>query len=105
VRAEEKVDRQARILEAVLGLLARQGISGVSMRSVAREANVALGLVNYHYADKTSLIGAALRRIEEQDGRRRGRAVRTGERARAPARQARRDALLTAIVAATHRDR
>jgi TetR/AcrR family transcriptional regulator, cholesterol catabolism regulator len=67
VRAEEKVDRQARILEAVLGLLARQGISGVSMRSVAREADVALGLVNYHYADKTSLIGAALRRIEEQD--------------------------------------
>src|SRR5690242_4957964 len=37
------------------------------MRSVAREADVALGLVNYHYADKTSLIGAALRRIEEQD--------------------------------------
>jgi TetR/AcrR family transcriptional regulator, cholesterol catabolism regulator len=67
VRAEEKVDRQARILEAVLGLLARHGISGVSMRSVAREADVALGLVNYHYADKTSLIGAALRRIEEQD--------------------------------------
>jgi AcrR family transcriptional regulator len=67
VSAEERVDRQARILEAVLGLLARHGISGVSMRSVAREADVALGLVNYHYADKTSLIRAALHRIEEQD--------------------------------------
>lgn len=65
--AEAKVDRQARILEAVLRLLARQGISGVSMRAVAREADVALGLVNYHYADKVSLIRAALRRIEEQD--------------------------------------
>ena len=65
--ADEKVDRQARILEAVLRLLAQRGISGVSMRAVAREADVALGLVNYHYADKVSLIRAALRRIEEQD--------------------------------------
>ena len=51
MRAEEKLDRQAWILEAVLGLLARHGISGVSMRSVAREADVALGLVHYHFAD------------------------------------------------------
>lgn len=59
--------RRERILDAVVGLLSRQGISGVSMRAVAREAGVALGLVNYYYADKTSLIGAALRRVEEQD--------------------------------------
>jgi len=30
------------------------------MRAVAREAGVSLGLVNYHYADKTRLIAAAL---------------------------------------------
>jgi AcrR family transcriptional regulator len=63
----QKVDRQARILEAAVDLLAREGISGVSMRAVAREAGVSLGLVNYHFQDKTSLIGAALRRVEEQD--------------------------------------
>lgn len=67
VNAEEKVDREARILEAVLTLMARRGISGVSMRAVAREANVALGLVNYYYEDKASLIAAALRRVEQQD--------------------------------------
>lgn len=39
----------------------------MSMRAVAREAGVSLGLVNYHYEDKTSLIRAALHRIEEQD--------------------------------------
>ena len=61
------MDRQALILEAVVSLLSRHGISGLSMRAVAREAGVALGLVNYYYADKTSLIRAALRRIEEQD--------------------------------------
>jgi TetR/AcrR family transcriptional regulator, cholesterol catabolism regulator len=48
-------------------LLAQRGISGVSIRAVAREAGVALGLVNYYYDDKVSLIAAALRRIEEQD--------------------------------------
>jgi len=34
---------------------------------VAREANVALGLVNYYYEGKASLIAAALRRVEEYD--------------------------------------
>ena len=67
VNARTKVDRQALILEAVLTLLSRRGISGVSMRAVAREANVALGLVNYYYDDKTRLIAAALHRVEEQD--------------------------------------
>jgi AcrR family transcriptional regulator len=60
-------DRQERILDAALRLLARGGISSVSMRAVAREAGVSLGLVNYHYDDKASLIRAALHRIEEQD--------------------------------------
>jgi AcrR family transcriptional regulator len=59
--------RQARILDAVLTLLAQQGISGVSIRAVAREAGVAVGLVGYYYADKTSLIRAALQRIEADD--------------------------------------
>lgn len=66
-RAGGRPDRQGRILDAVIDLLAREGISGVSMRAVAREAAVSLGLVNYHFADKTSLIKAALRRIEAQD--------------------------------------
>jgi AcrR family transcriptional regulator len=63
----EEVDRQGRILQAVIDLLGREGISGVSMRAVAREAGVALGLVNYYFEDKTSLIRAALLRMEEQD--------------------------------------
>ena len=64
--APEK-DRQERILDAVVALLGRHGISGVSMRAVAREAGVALGLVNYYFEDKGSLIRAALRRIEQDD--------------------------------------
>lgn len=60
-------DRQERILDATLSLLARHGIAGVSIRSVAREAGVALGLVNYYFDDKTGLVRSALLRIEEQD--------------------------------------
>lgn len=62
-----RADRQEQILDAVVRLLARSGISGVSIRSVAREAGVAHGLVGYYYQDKVGLIGAALRRIEEAD--------------------------------------
>lgn len=65
--SQPRGDRQARILDAVLAILSREGISGVSMRAVAAEAGVALGLVNYHYTDKTSLIAAALRRVEARD--------------------------------------
>jgi len=67
VNSGEQLDRQSRILEAALDLLSRHGISGVNMRAVAREAGVALGLVNYYYDDKTSLIRAALHRIDEHD--------------------------------------
>jgi TetR/AcrR family transcriptional regulator, cholesterol catabolism regulator len=62
-----RLDGKARILQAVIDLLARNGISGVSMRAVAREAGVSLGLLSYHYEDKTDLIRAALHRIEESD--------------------------------------
>jgi AcrR family transcriptional regulator len=55
------------LVEAVLRLLSRDGIAGVSMRAVAREAGVALGLVHYYFEDKTTLIAAALRQVEEQD--------------------------------------
>lgn len=65
--AAGKVDRRALILEAVLRVLGRDGISGVSMRAVSREAGVALGLLHYYFDDKTALIAAALRQIEEHD--------------------------------------
>lgn len=66
-RRAPRGDRQEQILDAVLRLLAQHGISGVSIRAVGREAGVAPGLVGYYFPDKTELIGAALRRIEEQD--------------------------------------
>lgn len=57
------------MLDAVVAVLARGGIAAVSMRAVAKEAGVALGLMNYYFDDKTALIAAALRRIGESDAR------------------------------------
>ena len=62
-------DKENRILDAVLAVLARDGIAAVSMRAVARQADVALGLMNYYFDNKTSLIAAALRRLGDEDAR------------------------------------
>ena len=62
-------EKEERILDAVVAVLGRGGIAAVSMRAVAREADVALGLMNYYFDDKTALIAAALRRIGESDAR------------------------------------
>lgn len=60
-------EKEERILDAVLAVLAQHGISGVSMRAVAREAGVALGLATYYFTDKTTLVAAALERLGAQD--------------------------------------
>lgn len=60
-------DREADIVDAALAVLARDGIGGVSMRAVAQAAGVSLGLANYYFTDKTTLVCAALRRIGDQD--------------------------------------
>ena len=65
--ADTLVMADERILDATLAVLAREGIAGVSMRAVAREAGVAVGLANYHFDNKTALICAALRRVGDQD--------------------------------------
>ena len=51
----------------MLAVLAQHGIAGVSMRAVAREAGVALGLATYYFTDKTTLVAAALQRLGTQD--------------------------------------
>ena len=52
-----------------MAVLARDGIAATSMRAVARQADVALGLMNYYFDNKTSLIAAALRRLGDEDAR------------------------------------
>ena len=67
MRNDSSADKRERILEAVLAVLARNGISGVTMRAVAREAEIALGLATYHFEDKDGLVAATLERIADPD--------------------------------------
>lgn len=63
----QRPDRQQQILDAVLAVLARDGIAGISVRAVAKEAGVASGLAGYYFDGKTGMVESALRRIGEQD--------------------------------------
>lgn len=68
---QEKTKRQSekrqQILDAVVAVIGSDGVAGVSMRAVSKYAEVSLGLVNYYFRDKESLIAAALRHIGDED--------------------------------------
>jgi AcrR family transcriptional regulator len=48
----------ARLVDAALALLRRDGVGGVSVQRVATEAGVSKGLVHYHFQDKDALLVA-----------------------------------------------
>lgn len=52
-------ESQDQILDAVLSVMMRDGVRGASMRTVAKEADVSLGLLSYHFDGKDALITAA----------------------------------------------
>lgn len=55
-------ETQSTILDAVQSVIVRDGVAGTSMRQVAQEADVSLGLISYHFDDKERLIFAAFER-------------------------------------------
>ncbi len=55
-------ETQEQILDAVQSVIVRDGVRGASMRQVAQEAEVSLGLLSYHFEGKDSLILAAFER-------------------------------------------
>ena len=55
----ELTETQEQILEATMSCIVRDGLDGTSLRDVATEADVSLGLLSYHFDDRRSLILAA----------------------------------------------
>jgi AcrR family transcriptional regulator len=51
-----------RVIEAAIGLFARQGYNGTSIREITRAADANLGAVTYHFGGKRALYGQALER-------------------------------------------
>lgn len=52
-------ETQEQILVATAAVIVRDGIDGTNMRNVAKEAEVSLGLLGYHFEGKQPLIVAA----------------------------------------------
>jgi len=63
-------ERRRAIAEAVLRLVAREGVRGASLRSVAREAGWSTGMINHYCGDKRALLLTALREATRGVGER-----------------------------------
>ncbi|WP_217143070.1 TetR/AcrR family transcriptional regulator [Streptomyces sp. AC627_RSS907] len=57
--------RRQRIIDAAIRVVGRDGIAGLSHRTVAAEADVPLGSTTYHFATLDELLVAALRQAGE----------------------------------------
>jgi TetR/AcrR family transcriptional regulator, transcriptional repressor of bet genes len=64
-RRETSEQRQSMLIEATLRCLAEGSIDRLSVRTIAAEAGVSVGLINHHYASKEALIAAAYRRAAD----------------------------------------
>jgi AcrR family transcriptional regulator len=64
---------RTRLINAATPLFARQGLSGVNVRTIARAAGVNVSLISYHFGGKEGLYAAVLR--EQFAGLRRVAAV------------------------------
>src|SRR3954464_5163201 len=56
-------ERRAQLVGAALAVASAEGIAAATVRRVAEEAGVALGVVHYCFADKDELFGALAARI------------------------------------------
>jgi AcrR family transcriptional regulator len=54
-------ERRKHIAHAVLGVVAREGVRGVTIRRVAEEADWSAGVLSHYFEDKQALLVAALR--------------------------------------------
>lgn len=57
-----KGEARERILEVAAELIARHGVSGVSVRSINAAAGVSAGILHYHFGNMDSLVNALLER-------------------------------------------
>jgi AcrR family transcriptional regulator len=57
------VDARARIVDAGVWCIARDGVAGASMAVIALEAGVSKALLHYHYHDRATLLAEIVERI------------------------------------------
>src|ERR1700742_526401 len=67
-RVAARVSARARILDAAVKLIAREGINDVRIARIAMEAGVSASLLRYHFASRDSLLAEALEHSYELAG-------------------------------------
>lgn len=60
-------ERREQLIEAALAVASREGIDGATVRAVAAEAGVSLGVVHYCFRDKDELLRAMAHTITERN--------------------------------------
>lgn len=58
-------DRRNRIIDAALDVIAQEGVPGASHRRIAKQANVPLGSMTYHFENIDQLMQEAFKRFAE----------------------------------------
>ncbi|OLF17007.1 TetR/AcrR family transcriptional regulator [Actinophytocola xanthii] len=69
-RRTDHQQRRRGLVEALWRVLTVQGLEAVSLRQVAAEAGVSMGMVQHYFADKAEMVMFALDSMTEQVGRR-----------------------------------
>jgi len=64
----DRDERRSAIAKAVLRVVAREGVRGVTIRRAAEEAGWSIGVINHYFADKQALLVATLREATEGVG-------------------------------------
>src|SRR5690606_24288902 len=59
-------ERKAQIAKATWNDIAREGLGGASVRSIAKEANLSLGAVRHYFNTQDELLEFAMQLVEEQ---------------------------------------
>lgn len=59
--------RRLRIATAAVAIITREGVTGLSHRAVAKEADVPLASTTYHFSDLNELMAAALELISDHE--------------------------------------
>lgn len=56
LRRADPDERRDLLIAATLTCLARDGHAGISVRRIASEAGVSVGLLNHHFGDRKSVV-------------------------------------------------
>lgn len=59
-------DRRRALVESTIASLKRHGHEGLSVRRIAAQAGVSIGLINHHFPNKDALVAASYRHFSRQ---------------------------------------